>query len=454
MGSQFETNLHLFATTLVSICLYALFFAADRSRSRRIDLLNPGFVLTTLYLLYNFSVFLNPEIRTSAAAADYAFVGLIGLFGIMAGTTLAHTLVWSKKKTSSPVIPQGPLLFWSLTLTALSIAMLFLMFVRNIGLSALLSAGATERYVAGHGILTGFFFLLPVGAGFAIPLLLVRRGLFGYFSLVLVIGAMLLLSYLSSSRGEVLITFVLAFFVFHYCVKRISSKTILAIAFSLVLTMSVMSVVRPHINQGSQRIAEAITMKSVGRRFRLEKFEFYFSGVRDMELVEDGPPDGHYLWGSSFLYFLPSLVPSVLAPPWERPQSLEKWYMWTYDPVGARAGRGWGFSPLVDAYFNFGVAGCFLYFFLFSVVLNCLHILALQTPSFSRLRLLDCLIAATLVWVFRCSVSAYVKNYLFIFTLPGLLLMALCLLRVKRTRILSGQSEQDEIPGGSAIEPC
>lgn len=428
MAVQFEVGICLLATLLAWCCLCVVVFMGGGQKGPGIDFLNPAFVLASLYLLYTNSVYLNPAMWEARGAVGHSFIAMMGLLGIVSGTALAQVWFWRTKQPYSPVVDQHLLLRWSIALTALSVVMIMVMNVRNMGLRALLQAGTTERFTAARGVLSGFYFLLPIGAGFATAGLLSRRGASRWVWLGVLFFPLLVLFYLNNNRSHILQTCFLAVFVYHYCFKRISNLAIVLAALSLIILMMAMSVMRPHLQDGPLSMFRALTLESLAERAQLQRFEFYFSGVRDVELVADGPPGGGFMWGTSLFYFIPNLVPAALAP-WDRPMMLDRWYVWAYDPELARRGGGWCFSPVVDAYFNFGALGTFLHFALFSLCLSALHVTALRTRLSSLVRFTDCLLASTLIYVFRASISAFTKVYLLIFVGAGVLLLTLCIKR-------------------------
>jgi len=421
-----EGQIFLFVTVLLwsQVCCVILF--ADYSATRKADLLNPGIVFATLYLFYNNMVFLDSDMRVAPGATQFAYVSMLGLVGILAGTIAAHALPRSSRAARSPVVPQASVLFWGLSLAGLSIAMLLVMFVRNLGLEGLFTADAFERAAATSGVLTGFNLLLPISVGFALPALFQKDRVTQAVVAGGVAAAMGALFLISASRSEILYSALLFLFVYHYCVKRVRNTAILAIGATLLLILIVTGIIRGVSGREMDAVAEAVTVDTIFEQVGIQRLEPYRVGVNSMELVDHGPPEGEFLWGASLLYFVPSLVPRVIAD-LDRPQFLDAWYIETYAPDIAAKGGGLGFSPLVDAYFNFGAAGGLLVFFVFAYFLNRLHLNALHSPRFSRLRLMDCLLATTFIIVHRISISGYIKIYLYVYLLLGFLFLTWCL---------------------------
>jgi len=440
-----ELTFFLGVSSFLAFLVGAIIVYADLRHFRRVDLLNPGLTFLGFYVLYNFLIFLDPEAATMLGASDYAALGMWGLLGILLGTCVAYSFNRFGRVVSSPIVPPDRLLFSSLALTLFAGVLIILMYGRNVGLSELLSGDHYARNKAAGGVLSGAFYLLPLGAGFSIASLLKSRGLFRFWHLTLIIAGLGSLFYLSSSRGQIFQSFFLAMYVFHYNVRRISKKILLGGVSILLVLMAVLGIIRSRIDRSAAEIAEVMTGERIGQFFLLQNLEPYKCGVRAAELVADGPPDGFYLLGGSYLYFIPYLFPQKMAL-LPRPVKLEEWYANTYTPDIAEIGGGWGFYPLVEAYFNFGEIGCFFPFFLFSFVINRLHLRAMRAPSGSILRMMDCMLAGVLIESMRVSFAGFFKNYVFVFMLSGYLLLRFCVSRMRKKEIPAWGAEQSIKP--------
>lgn len=407
---------------LFALATVMLVFRTDLICYRRLNLLNPILLFAGLYLLYNALFLLDQNMRRQEEARDFLATVLVGMTGITAATLVSGIASARSTTRRSPRVDRRRLVVFSLLLTVISSACLLAMFILNLGVGGLFTADSFDRASATRGILTGFNFLLPIGIGFSLPFLGYYRAPLRVLVAFSYMAILLVLFYVSGSRGQILHAFLLSTLVYHYCVKQISSKNLVLIFLALLLAMAVTGSVRGRMGQDSQGLAEAVSKDSILQQMGFYNLEPYKAGIRSMELIEDGPPGGRYLHGKSLFYFIPYLAPRVLSF-WDRPEMLEQWYVWNYDPETAYRGGGWGFSPLVDAYFNVGNLGVFLYFTFFTLLLWRVYVRALNGDQFSRSRFWLCLVSTTLIEIHRASIAAYIKNYICVFALAGFLLL-------------------------------
>ena len=427
----FELALYLGSSALLALAASVTIVWRDLRRHGRIDLLNPGLGFLAYYVFYNFLVLMDPDARARAGAPNYAFVAMLGLFGVLLGTSAAHAVGRrSYEGIQSPIVPLKTLVRASLGLTLLAVGLILFMYTRTIGLAALVAGSHYERYSAAGGLLSGAFHLLPMGAGFAIAGLLRSKGLLRFGHVLVIAASLVILFYLSSSRGQILMACLLALFLVHYNIRRVPNKAVLVSAVAIWVLVAGLGIIRANINKPLASAAREVTPERIGSSFLLERTEPYQYGDRAIELVDDGPPGGTAMLGITYLYFVPHLAPRVLNL-FPRPEKLDEWYARTYDPALAAIGGAWGFSPLVESYFNFGAVGCLLPFFIFSFVVNRVHLCAMRTPAGSRLRMIDCVLAAVLIQTMRASFAGFFKNYIFVLMLAGYLLVTFCII-VKR----------------------
>ncbi|MGB9833293.1 MAG: O-antigen polysaccharide polymerase Wzy, partial [Caldisericum exile] len=83
------------------------------------------------------------------------------------------------------------------------------------------------------------------------------------------------------------------------------------------------------------------------------------------------------LLGSSYLFAIPYLLPRSLYPGVKPPFLADAFSIRIHDEFfsSLSAIKGWGYSPVAEAYQNFGVIGPFLVFFLFGFFITKLSML-------------------------------------------------------------------------------
>ncbi len=387
----------------------------------RFDALDPRLIFLLLYLVYNCLIFLrisDLDLR-SRTLGDYAFLVMLGLCGIFAGNLggCGKAAVGAASKSNRPVSPQ-PLLVLSLAVCGICVVMIVAM--EALG-RALLEGDIFARNEANRGVMAGGAHLLPVGAALAIVSGQSVSWRLRSLVLAAIAAGMLVVYYVLASRGELLLTCILAVYLFHYNVRRIAWYYIVPAIPVLLGVMAVLGTMRVFHSGGPYEMLRSTNREVLEQALSIEHLEPYRHISQAVELLADGPPEGQFLLGSSYLRALEIIPPSVMLP-WQRPATLDQWYVSTYDPETARKGGGWGFPALIEAYFNLGPVGCFLVFALASLGISALHRRASLAPQWSIARLADCLLAAVLLQFFRISFASFFKCYIFIFVLSGIIM--------------------------------
>ncbi|HEU4880560.1 MAG TPA: O-antigen polymerase, partial [Gemmatimonadaceae bacterium] len=85
------------------------------------------------------------------------------------------------------------------------------------------------------------------------------------------------------------------------------------------------------------------------------------------DMMQSVPNEEPYRWGSTYVTEFAVLVPRVLWP--DRPLSLSEWYAARFYPEVWSEGGAFSFSPVAEAYLNFGLAGVICVFGLIGALL-------------------------------------------------------------------------------------
>lgn len=83
------------------------------------------------------------------------------------------------------------------------------------------------------------------------------------------------------------------------------------------------------------------------------------------DILRSVPVEEPFRLGITYFYTVPLLVPHALWP--NRTRSLSQWYVERFYPALAEQGGGMAFSPVAEAYLNFGVAGVVGVFLVFGM---------------------------------------------------------------------------------------
>ncbi len=388
-----------------------------------VDVLNPGIVFLILYLIYNFIAFIDDIALRQPGAAQYATLSAIGLAGITVGTVLAHYRRHVRGMPSARSIPLPELQVVSAVAVVLCVVLLLLMYARSGGISAILAEKAITRQLARSGVLSGAFYLLPVSLGLMMYSSIVLRNRISILLCLASLALLLVIFRVFSSRGELMMSAVFVVFLIHYNIKRIPWWLATAAFSVLFLVMVILGILRAGHGTGSEGMFSQLNTDRIRNQLHIEKLEPYQAMVRGMEILSDGHPrDGNLLLGSGYLFALEQVLPQAVLP-WPRHQAIASWYLETYDPERARAGGGWNFPPLLEAYMNFKWVGCLVVPMIIAYFVQRLHIRAGFASRHTTIVLIDCMVATTLCQIHRHPFDAYFKNSLYIFCLSGFLII-------------------------------
>jgi oligosaccharide repeat unit polymerase len=405
-------SLLAYLTAFSAFCLTGLLIALHDFRTqRRFDPLNPGLALLGLYSIYNFLAFCDDWSLSRAGASHYLFLATLGLLGVMAGTFLAYTSNgFSRRQPRSAVVPLKPLFFSALILTGVCLAMLALMYKIRVGsLSALMAQDSLGRASARGGLLSGFFFVLPWVAGLGIAATFKMSRFWKWPTLAFYGGVLLAVFYVAASRNELLWACLIALYLYHYNIRKISTHFV-AFGFGfLVLFMLLLGIARARQGEGLSGMLGALNSETIGEHLSIHHLEPHSAMLRGMNLLLDGPPEGQPLYGASYLWAFELLPPRFLYPG-TRPQDLNMWYVTTYDPYTAAQGGAYNFPPLVEAYWNFGAIGCFLFYAFFGWLVNMLHLRSQKTLPGSVARFFVSLTIPGYILLMQSAFAAYLKS--------------------------------------------
>ncbi len=418
-----------YLTAFVAFCLTGLLIALHDVRThRRFDPLNPGFALLGLYAIYNFLAFLSDGQMNRAGAAQYLFLATLGLLGILAGTFLACvTSGLSRRQPRSFVVPLKPLFFLALLVTPLCLVMLSVMYSVRVGsLAEFVNLDSGGRALSKGGVLSGAFTILTCVAGIGLATAWRMPRFWKWVGMGVFLLALLLVFYAAASRGEFLGACLIALYLFHYNIRRISTRMAAAGLVALVFIMILLGIARAKQSEGVAGMLELMTPRIIGEHLDFRRLEPYPAMLRGMNLLVDGPPGGQRLYGASYLWAFQILLPQALYPG-ERPLTLEGWYVNTYDPYTAAVGGGYNFPPLVESYWNFGAVGCFLVYGFLAWLLNSVHLRGQRTPAGSVARITQAFLMPGFILLVQSPFSTYLKGSILLVFLPGWLICLLVL---------------------------
>jgi hypothetical protein len=136
--------------------------------------------------------------------------------------------------------------------------------------------------------------------------------------------------------------------------------------------------------------------------------------------VPDAEP---FALGASYLDAIGVTVPRFIWP--DRPMAAGEWYAAHFYPERWETGGAYGFSPVAEAYWNFGIFGVLLIPFVFGVALRWWEDQRMVTRRQPNLGTLAYVLAIPwLAFSWRLDAASVVKNYLVLTLIPALALLA------------------------------
>ncbi|WP_376790594.1 O-antigen polymerase [Thermoflexus sp.] len=379
---------------VVGIATFGLFPFVRASLRRSEDLLAPSVLLPLTYALYALGPISLLGNFSDQAQTQYLFLQFWGLLALRVGISAAS----KRSKVPASNIAFPPLSRrWGMLLLLTAFGMLAGASVSVLTLIA--SLGSLGQYLEiGYG---GDFYLslrsgFVIGIGFQWWLL--GTGLLIYygirrstiataFGLVLSMLAVIVILK-TGRRHEFLFPLIYSVVLINYGYKRIPSLLIATGVLLGIATMQYYALARFFLAQGflySLFQTWPMVVKNPYLLLPWNTNEFKMPGASLIEVLEYGGPG--LLYGASYLTavvstipFLGRLVSGSLFHP-------NNWRLETFYPEILAAGGGLGFSPVTEAFINFGYVGIFVHLFLYGYIIGAIYNRLIRRPSVSRLLL-------------------------------------------------------------------
>ncbi len=147
--------------------------------------------------------------------------------------------------------------------------------------------------------------------------------------------------------------------------------------------------------RGNTTASDAFTNTAeVVQRLNPANQEFGAAAATVGEIVVAVPSSEPYHWGATLPRAFGVLVPRAIWP--GRPESLPAWYVRRFYPDIAAVGGGYAFSPVAEAWLNFGLAGVVVGFALIGAIIGAGEVYL--APGMAPWPI--CIYAALLPWLF------------------------------------------------------
>jgi hypothetical protein len=301
-------------------------------------------------------------------------------------------------------------------------AALMLLMLRLGGVSALAGARYGERALMMRGLGPLAVGLQGVIVGGGVLYLNAVRGawrLTAPLVLVGLVGALALWTGLMESRAALIQGVLLLMVVRQTSGRPLRLRTVLVMSV-LLLLLGVLVSMRRALRENFRLDLNAVP----GWAFNPANTEFGAAAVTLADVAREVPRRIPYRYGGTYLE-LPSIaVPLAL---WrQRPPAPGEWYAATFYPSEWEQGGAYAFSPVAEAWLNFGMAGVVLVFATLGLLLARLEARLLRDPVLAAWPALAYGLAVPyLLTFFRLDLASFVKSYCVLTLLP-LLLAAAC----------------------------
>jgi oligosaccharide repeat unit polymerase len=170
---------------------------------------------------------------------------------------------------------------------------------------------------------------------------------------------------------------------YNYCVKQLTWKPLVAVGvtvFSIMLVIRVTRNLQSYSTQERLNVAENVIVSVNSAQFNPASFEFGGPFIACLDVIAYIDGTGDYLYGASYGTALLNQIPRMLYE--DRPVGTLEWYLVKFYRSVWETGGGLSFSPIAEAYMNFGWAGPLLIFFLVGIVVKFLsHFLTVYPKS-------------------------------------------------------------------------
>jgi len=353
----------------VGSCAALLLAAAAQSRRSAYGVLSPFAVIMVGQVLYVLPVALalwNGSVLTDRRLVSPEAMGRAILLANAALVCFAVGYLLRLAAIAAYSPPRGVAAPWrrtavvmvALPMMVLGLAAMMLLVLQLGGPGQLTSVTYGERYLMLQG--KGYLYVGLQVATVGVVLLHLasiesRRMALGV-AVVIVTGAILAVwMFMFGSRSS-LVQFVIAIVAVHHIrVRRLRLAVLVPLGGMLVVLMVVFGLARGLLGRANP---VSLLAAAPSWNYSLANSEFGAAVTALADIMERVPTSTPHVLGITYPQSFAVLVPQVLWP--DRPLAAGEWYAATFYPSVWRAGGAFAFSPVAEAYLNFGYAGVLL----------------------------------------------------------------------------------------------
>lgn len=394
------------------ICISFLCFLRRIRMSKITSLYSPWLFCAITFILYGltapiFNIFYSflPDFVIHNGLLLYAFAGIGLSFASFIGLRSDRVIKWRLNLLPKELFVLG------LVLLGFGLILMGYMISKH---TSALRGDYLERAVLRQGwASTGINFVI-VGLlvlFYALSSKKITFRLACFFLLVLGLSFTLLL--IMGGRRHMLLLLTGIFIIFNFRIKKISQTIAIILGISFFVFLLLWQQMRSAI--GSKDVHSYISPVKVETVRLVTNTEFY-KNYRFIHMILSDPYFKDKRYGKTYLEVLYLLIPRVFWP--DRPPPIGVQFARL---TGLTGGAGRGFPAVAEGYINFGYTGILIHFFIIGMFVNWLQKKADKEGEEGGNHI-DILIYALgliyIPWVFRNTISAVTKGFLFLQIFP------------------------------------
>ncbi|MDC3411851.1 O-antigen polysaccharide polymerase Wzy [Terrihalobacillus insolitus] len=155
--------------------------------------------------------------------------------------------------------------------------------------------------------------------------------------------------------------------------------------------------------------------------------------------IQSIPLEKGFDWGLSYLWAFTTIIPNIFGtsihPSLLYYQNPSEWIAWTYSPIQASLGYGFGFSNIGEAYFNFGLIGVIIVMFIFGFFIAKLSRSTNTNSLNQRYKIIiTAILISNIFWSIRNSLSSVVRDAFYQYILLVIILVFIKMISKKKKK--------------------
>ncbi len=368
------------------------------------------YILPTVLTVWGTGVLVNVRLFDAAATMSGASYSLLAfsvaaLGSMVVGSALPGARPEIQRRSASGLGPAATLVAGLVFVVGMAAVGVFVFGIAGIG--AIRGASYGERYqlMAGQGFLILGVRSVVVATivlyAIAIDLGNVRRGV----GIALAgLGFQVWWMGLMGARSAFIQAVIGLFAVRQALGRRLRTATLVALTAALVVTGVIVGVFRAGIGNVSQlEVGQLLSIANPANS------EFGATLTTIGDVVAAVPAEEPFRYGRTYLDAIGLLVPKFMWP--DRPRGASEWYVDRFYPMIADDGGGFAFSPVAEAYLNFGRFGVVTVFLVIGAVFGLFDwLLRSQRAMSMQLASLYGVVAVWVVLFSRLDAATFLKT--------------------------------------------